>query len=155
MWLKPHLIHSPITWTKTWFKKIKAKEEKLKIYLFNANFLKVKSWWLISHLTSMAVSGYVLSGWTHIGVIGRQGGADLPVDEGVEADVRAPTTAALAHWAVVLPQEIVNLPCNETKGYCLVYWDTGRKFHGSWDLITHKKIIREKKITLLFLASHL
>ncbi|TNN83754.1 hypothetical protein EYF80_005930 [Liparis tanakae] len=55
--------------------------------------------------------GDVVSGRAPVGVIRRWGGADLLVDEGVEADVRAPTEAAPAHRAVVLPQEIVHLPC--------------------------------------------
>lgn len=45
----------------------------------------------------MAVCRDVLSGRAPVGVIWRQGGADLLVDEGVEADIRAPTEAALAH----------------------------------------------------------
>lgn len=63
----------------------------------------------------MAVCGDVLSGRAPVGVIWRQGGADLLVDEGVEADVRTPTQAAPAHWAVVLPQEIIHLPCDGDK----------------------------------------
>lgn len=45
----------------------------------------------------MGVCGDLLSGRVPVGLVGRQGGADLLVDEGVEADVRAPTEAALAH----------------------------------------------------------
>lgn len=37
------------------------------------------------------------------------GGPELPVDEGVEADVRPPTEATLAHWAVVLLQQPIHL----------------------------------------------
>ena len=77
--------------------------------------------WLIGHLTLTAVCGDMLSGRAPVGLIGCQGGADLLVDEGVEADVRAPAEAALAHRAVVLPQEIVHLPCDGDKdtGCCL------------------------------------
>lgn len=45
----------------------------------------------------MAVCRDMLSGRAPVRVIGRQGGADLLVDEGVEADVRALTEAALTH----------------------------------------------------------
>lgn len=63
----------------------------------------------------MAVRRDVLSGRAPVGVVWSRGGADLLVDEGVEADVRAPTEAALAHRAVVLPQEIIHLPCDGDK----------------------------------------
>lgn len=49
-----------------------------------------------SHLTLTAVCGDVLSGRATVAVIWRHGGVDLLVDEGVEADIRAPTEAALA-----------------------------------------------------------
>lgn len=52
----------------------------------------------------------VLSGL--VAVIGRLGRADLFVDKRVEADVRTPTAAALAHQGVVLPQQIIHLPCD-------------------------------------------
>lgn len=45
---------------------------------------------------------------------GRHGGGaavGLLVDEGVEADVRPAGEAALAHRAVIPPQETVHLPC--------------------------------------------
>ena len=86
-----------------------------KINSVSVSFSGDKDRWLISHLTLKAVCGDMLSGRAPVGLIGRQGGADLLVDEGVEADVRAPTEAALAHWAVVLPQEIIHLPCEGAK----------------------------------------
>lgn len=52
-----------------------------------------------------------MSGRVPVGVIWRRGGVGLLVDEGVQADLRSPTEAALAHGAVVLPQEIVHLSC--------------------------------------------
>lgn len=48
------------------------------------------------------------------------------VDEGVEADVRAPTEAALAHRAVVLPQEIIHLPCDGNKEIVYVVYSLQR-----------------------------
>lgn len=62
-----------------------------------------------------AVRRDVLSGRAAARVIWRQRRVDLLVDEGVEADIRAPAQAALAHRAVVLPQEIIHLPCNGDK----------------------------------------
>lgn len=61
----------------------------------------------------MALCRDMLSGSATVRFIGRQGRADLLVDEGVEADVRALTKAALTLRGVVLPQEIIHLACDE------------------------------------------
>ena len=98
----------------------------------------------------MAVCGDMLSGRSLVGVIGRWGRADLLVDEGVEADVRAPTEAALAHWAVVLPQEIIDLPYNRDKKRMLASVENVNKFSEtiishftfSWEHIINNKIMR-------------
>lgn len=63
----------------------------------------------------MALCGCVMSGRTFVGVARRLGGADLWVDEGVEADIGALSEAAPAHRAVVLPQEIIHLPWDTDK----------------------------------------
>lgn len=62
-----------------------------------------------------AVCRAVPSGRAPVAVIWRLGGPDLPVDEGVEADIRSPTEATLAHRAVVLLQQSVRLTCDGDK----------------------------------------
>lgn len=63
----------------------------------------------MGHMTLAAVCREVPSGRAPIAVIWRLGGPDLPVDEGVEADIGPPTEAALAHGAVVLLQQSIHL----------------------------------------------
>lgn len=48
-------------------------------------------------------------------VIRCQGGVDLLVDEGVQADVRLSAHTSLAHRCEVLLQETAHFPCDEEK----------------------------------------
>lgn len=74
-------------------------------------FTTIKPWWLIGHLTSTVCWGAVPSGRGAVDAVAmarRRRRADLSVDEGVEAEIRAPSQLALAHGAVVALQQAVH-----------------------------------------------
>lgn len=53
-------------------------------------------------------------------MVRRRGGADLSVDEGVEAEIRAPSQLLLAHGAVVALQEAVHGAWREEEDVAVV-----------------------------------